>query len=44
VVPADGPDGALRAALTLPAPADPVLLTYEKLEPVQEILASLGAR
>jgi len=43
VVPATGPDGALHAALALAAPADPVLLTYEKLEPVQEMLTSLGA-
>ena len=43
VVPATGPAGALRAALDLAAPADPVLLTYEKLAPVQEALAALGA-
>ena len=43
VMPATGPDGALRAALSLAAPADPVLLTYEKLAPFQELLADLGA-
>jgi hypothetical protein len=40
---ATSPDGALRAALDLAAPADPVLLTYEKLAPVQELLTDLAA-
>ena len=33
VWPADGPEDALRSALALAAPSDPVLLTYEKLGP-----------
>ena len=40
---ATSPDGVLRAALDLAAPANPVLLTYEKLAPVQDLLADLGA-
>ncbi len=43
VMPATGPEDALRCALTLAMPADPVLLLYEELEPVREILATLGA-
>jgi cyanophycin synthetase len=39
-----GPDEALRSALALASPADPVLLTYEKLAPVQALLAACGAR
>lgn len=30
-------------ALALAAPSDPVLLTYEKLDPVRDLLAGLGA-
>jgi cyanophycin synthetase len=41
VMAASGPDEALRAALALASPADPVLLTYEKLAPVQASLAAL---
>ncbi|HUY50926.1 MAG TPA: cyanophycin synthetase [Streptosporangiaceae bacterium] len=40
---AHGPDDALRSALALASPADPVLLTYEKLAPVQALLTALGA-
>jgi cyanophycin synthetase len=40
---ASGPGGALRAALRLAGPADPVLFLYEKLGPAQEALAALGA-
>ena len=43
VVPATGPGDALRCALALAMPADPVLLLYEELEPVREILTALGA-
>jgi cyanophycin synthetase len=43
IVPAAGPDQALRRALGLAAPGDPVLFLYEKLAPVQEVLGSLGA-
>ena len=43
VRPADGPDDALRQALALAAPSDPVLLTYEKLGPVRDLLDRLGA-
>ncbi len=43
VRPADGPHDALRCALALAAPSDPVLLTYEKLGPVRDLLAGLGA-
>ena len=43
VWPADGPEDALRSALALAAPSDPVLLTYEKLDPVRDLLAGLGA-
>jgi hypothetical protein len=43
VVPATGPDGALRAALSLAAPTSPVLLTYKNLAPVQDLLTGLGA-
>jgi cyanophycin synthetase len=43
VRPADGPEDALRCALALAAPSDPVLLTYEKLGPVRDLLAGLGA-
>lgn len=38
-----GPASALRTALSLAGPADPVLFVYEKLAPVHEALASLGA-
>ncbi len=43
VRPADGPEDALRWALALAAPSDPVLLTYEELGPVRDLLARLGA-
>jgi cyanophycin synthetase len=43
IVAADGPEAALRAALGLAGPGDPVLFTYEKLGPVQALLGSLGA-
>ncbi len=43
VLAADGPEAALRAALALAGPGDPVLFTYEKLGPVQALLESLGA-
>jgi cyanophycin synthetase len=43
VRPADGPEDALRRALALAAPSDPVLLTYEELGPVRDLLARLGA-
>jgi cyanophycin synthetase len=43
VVPATGPEDALRCALALADPADPVLFLYEELEPVLAILAGLGA-
>ena len=43
VLAADGPEEALRCALALAAPSDPVLLTYEKLGPVRELLDGLGA-
>ena len=44
VVPASGPEEALRTALALASPAGPVLLTYEKLAPIQDLLARLGAK
>jgi cyanophycin synthetase len=44
ILPADGPEDALRRALALASPADPVLLTYEELGPVRELLDGLGAR
>jgi cyanophycin synthetase len=40
---AEGPDDALQHALTLASPADPVLLTYEELGPVRDLLDGLGA-
>jgi len=40
---AGGPEDALRCALALASPADPVLLTYEQLGPVRDLLAGLGA-
>jgi hypothetical protein len=40
---ASGPASALRTALSLAGPADPVLFVYEKLAPAQEALAALGA-
>jgi cyanophycin synthetase len=40
---AGGAQEALRCALALASPADPVLLTYEKLGPVRDMLAGLGA-
>jgi cyanophycin synthetase len=43
VLPASGPEDALRCALALAAPSDPVLLTYEKFGPVRDLLAGLGA-
>jgi cyanophycin synthetase len=43
VTAAGGPEDALRAALALAAPGDPVLLTYEKLAPIQDLLVTLGA-
>jgi len=44
VVPASGPEEALRTALALASPAGPVLLTYEKLAPIQDLLTRLGAQ
>jgi hypothetical protein len=38
-----GSEDALRCALTLAMPAEPVLLLYEELEPVREILTTLDA-
>jgi cyanophycin synthetase len=43
IVPAAGPDQALRHALGLAGPGDPVLFLYEKLAPVHTVLGSLGA-
>jgi cyanophycin synthetase len=43
ILPACGPEDALRCALALAAPSDPVLLTYEKLGPVRDLLGVLGA-
>jgi len=43
ILAAVGPDDALRSALALASPADPVLLTYETLAPVRERLDGLGA-
>ena len=40
---AAGAEEALRCALALASPADPVLITYENLGPVQDMLAGLGA-
>ena len=33
----------IQYALALAASSDPVLLTYEKLDPVRDLLAGLGA-
>jgi cyanophycin synthetase len=44
VVTASGPADALRRALELGGPADPVLLVYEELTPVRQALAALGTR
>jgi len=43
IVPATGPEDALRCALALAYPCDPVLLLYEKLGPIREILTAFGA-
>ena len=43
ILTAGGPDEALRSALALASPADPVLLTYETLGPVRDLLDGLGA-
>jgi cyanophycin synthetase len=43
ILTAGGPDEALRTALALASPADPVLLTYETLGPVRDLLDGLGA-
>jgi len=43
ILTAGGPEGALRCALALASPADPVLLTYETLGPVRDLLHGLGA-
>ena len=43
IVPAAGPEDALRCALALADPSDPVLLLYEKFGPVKDMLASFGA-
>ena len=43
ILTAGGPDDALRSALALASPADPVLLTYETLGPVRDLLDGLGA-
>ncbi len=40
---AGGLAAAVSAALTLATPGDPVLLLYEKLGPVQALLAGIGA-
>ncbi|HEY5988895.1 MAG TPA: Mur ligase family protein, partial [Streptosporangiaceae bacterium] len=44
VEPASGPANALRSALALAGPGDPVLLVYEELPAVREILTRLGAK
>jgi cyanophycin synthetase len=41
--PASGPGNALRSALAMAGPSDPVLLLYEELPPVREILTTLRA-
>ncbi|NEA28440.1 glutamate ligase domain-containing protein, partial [Actinomadura bangladeshensis] len=41
--PAGDLKGALTSALDLAAPGEPVLLLYEKLQPVTELLETLGA-
>jgi cyanophycin synthetase len=43
ILTAGGPGEALRSALALATPADPVLLTYETLGPVRDLLDGLGA-
>ncbi len=43
IVPATGPEDALRCALALAGPSDPVLLLYEQLGPVQDLLTAVGA-
>ena len=40
---AAGLEDAVRSALELASPADPVLLTYEELDPVHDLLDRLGA-
>jgi cyanophycin synthetase len=40
---AGGPDEALRSALAMAGPGDPVLMVHEELEPVRASLAALGA-
>ena len=40
---AAGLEDAVRSALELASPADPVLLTYEELDPVRDLLDRLGA-
>lgn len=41
--PAGDLKGALTSALDMAGPGEPVLLLYEKLEPVTELLETLGA-
>jgi cyanophycin synthetase len=41
--PAGDLKGALTSALDMAGPGEPVLLLYEKLEPVVELLETLGA-
>jgi cyanophycin synthetase len=41
--PAGGLEEAVRSALELASPADPVLLAYEELGPVRDLLDRLGA-
>jgi hypothetical protein len=43
IVPATGPEDALRCALALAYPSDPVLLLYERFGPVQDLLPALVA-
>ncbi len=43
ILTAEGPGDALRSALALASPADPVLFTYEELGPVRDVLERLGA-
>jgi cyanophycin synthetase len=43
IVPATGPEDALRCALALACPSDPVLLLYEKFGPVKDLLTAFGA-
>ena len=42
--PAGDLKGAVTSALDMAGPGEPVLLLYEKLQPVAELLETLGAR